>query len=252
MKREYHIKWHHTIDSTNNEAARLLPGLDNLSVIAARYQTAGRGQRGNRWQSEAGDNLTFSLVLKPGRDDIPAIRASEQFAVSEIAALSVVEYLRAEGIDAKIKWPNDIYVSDSKICGILIENSVMDNMLSTSIAGIGINLGQTRFPSDIPNPVSASLLTGRHYDPEKELPVFTGHLDSMLDILAEEDGMLSLRQRYLDRMYRRDSLHQYIDAASGKTFSGTIRGIADNGCLRIESEEGTVRDFAFKEISYII
>ena len=121
MKRDYRIIWHQTIDSTNSEAARHVSCLDNLSVIAAERKTAGRGQRGNRWTADAGENLTFSVVLKPGRDGIPAIASADQFRISEIAALSVSFFLEDMGIDSEIKWPNDIYCGDRKICGILQE-----------------------------------------------------------------------------------------------------------------------------------
>ena len=110
--------WLERVDSTNDEARRHISDIDNLSVVSALSQTAGRGQRGNTWTSNAGENLMFSIVLKT-----PVLMAEDHFALNEIAALSVADFLSTYGIKAEIKWPNDIYVGEKKICGILIENS---------------------------------------------------------------------------------------------------------------------------------
>ena len=154
MKTNYPITWFDSIDSTNAEARRELPELNKMSVIAARFQSAGRGQRGNTWQSASGENLTFTIVLK--YTDSLRVSSQEQFVVSEVSALSVRKYLKdAHGIDSKIKWPNDIYVGDRKICGMLIENASTGTYLSSSIIGIGINLNQTDFPAGLLNPSCA-------------------------------------------------------------------------------------------------
>ena len=261
MKRDYHIIWHQTIDSTNSEAAKHVSCLDNLSVIAAERQTAGRGQRGNRWTADAGENLTFSVVLKPGRDGIPAIASADQFRISEIAALSVSFFLEDMGIDSEIKWPNDIYCGDRKICGILIENCVRDGLLTWSIIGIGINLNQTVFPPDIPNPVSVKTLTGKDTCLRDALHGYLEALDRSIGIFTDEGGE-ALRGMYLDRMYRKDELYLYADMTGSPSspseeavpprFFGIIRGITDNGCLEMELEDGSLRVCAFKEIKYII
>ena len=119
MKNKTDIIWLDSIDSTNDEARRRILTLDNLSVLSALEQTGGRGQRENKWHSAPNQNLTFSIVLKN-----PPVNAADQFCISEITAVTLVNFLSEYGIEADIKWPNDIYVSGKKICGILIENSL--------------------------------------------------------------------------------------------------------------------------------
>ena len=143
MTKKHDIIWLESIDSTNEEARRRISALDNLSVLSAVSQTAGRGQRGNTWSAKPGENLTFSIVLKYGPGATPEIRALDQSVISEITALSVVDFLAAHGIETKIKWPNDIYAGDRKICGILIEHSVRNGLLSSSISGIGLNVNRS-------------------------------------------------------------------------------------------------------------
>lgn len=152
MKNNPDIIWIDKAESSNDEARKAIDALDNLSVVAVRCQTAGRGQGTNSWVSAPGENLTFSVVLK----DLD-ISASEVIAISQITALSVVDFLSKHGIEAKIKLPNDIYVRSKKICGILIENSLCGNKIKWSIVGIGINVNQTIFPSSLPNPTSMLL-----------------------------------------------------------------------------------------------
>lgn len=152
MKNNPDIIWLEAAESSNDEARRTIDRLDNLSVVAVRCQTAGRGQGTNSWESAPGENLTFSVVLK-NLDILP----NQQIAISQITALSVVEFLEDHGIGARIKLPNDIYVGPKKICGILIENSICSGKLGWSIIGIGININQTVFPSHLPNPTSLLL-----------------------------------------------------------------------------------------------
>lgn len=154
MKSNPDIMWLDVAESSNDEARKAIDSLDNLSVVAVRCQTKGRGQRTNTWETAPGQNLTFTIVLK----DLE-ILPSEQIAISQITALSVVEFLAMHGIGAKIKLPNDIYVGTKKICGILIENSICSNKMKWSIIGIGINVNQTTFPSSLPNPTSILLET---------------------------------------------------------------------------------------------
>ncbi len=156
------IIWRDTCPSTNSDPAVLDPEAPHGLVVAAREQTAGRGQRGNTWESGPGLNLSFSIVLRPG--DLHAVR---QFCISEAVALAVAETveeeLRSNGVDdpVYVKWPNDIYVGDRKICGILIENTVTGTHIDKSVVGIGLNVNQREFHSDAPNPVSIIQLTAR-------------------------------------------------------------------------------------------
>ena len=182
MESKTDIIWLERVDSTNDEARRHISEIDNLSVVSALEQTKGRGQRGNRWSSQPGENLTFSLVVKDFR-----IKANEQSAISQATALSLVDLLSRHEIKARIKWPNDIYAGDNKICGILIENSLKGMEIDWSIIGIGLNVNQTAFPEDLPNPTSMKLCTGNSnpYNTreilEEFMGIFTGYYREYLN-----------------------------------------------------------------------
>ena len=198
MEKLTDIRWHDTVESTNDEARKAVGELDNLSVIAARCQTAGRGQGDHTWHSRPGENLTFSVVLKFGGDGLAPLAARDMLLITETVTLALRRYLLRKRVSARIKWPNDIYVGDRKICGILIENILHGPEVSASIVGIGLNLNQTEFPSDLPNPVSLSLLTGKSYEPEKELVRFMRRLTSCVDKTNTAGG-----RRYLHRMFEK-------------------------------------------------
>ena len=255
MAKKHDIIWLDTVDSTNDEARRRISDLDNLSVLSALEQTAGRGQRGNRWAARAGENLTFTIVLKYGPGALPLVRAIDQFTISEITALTVVDLLAAHGIEAKIKWPNDIYVGNKKICGILIEHSVREGMLSSSIIGIGLNVNQTEFDPSLPNPTSMLLQNTAtpfetHEILKEYMDIFCTYIDRYMNITG---GMSRLRRLYLSQMWRKDVPARFIDNSDGREFEGIIRGLNQIGLIMIEDiEKGELREFAFKEISYII
>lgn len=247
------IIWLQNVDSTNNEALRRMDGLDNMSVISAYCQTAGRGQKGNRWSSTAGENLTFSLVLKftdsPEKacGDIKYIEAVNQFIINEITTIAVVNFLAAHGVEAKIKWSNDIYVGDRKICGILIENSVSGRHLSRSIIGIGINVNQKEFPPELPNPTS---MVREGCTPLSVESLLSEFMDCFRAAMALTPAQL--REQYLSLMYRRGTEHSFRDLLTGKIFTGTIIGIDPIGRLVILPCDSTAPlTFGFKEIAFI-
>ncbi len=146
------IIWLEMTESTNKTVRSHINELDNMSVVSAISQSEGHGQHGREWVSEAGRNLTFSILLKN-----PPLKADEQFSISEMTALAITSLLAENDIEATIKWPNDIYVGDRKICGILIENSLAGKTIEWSIIGIGLNVNQTIFPERLPNPTSMML-----------------------------------------------------------------------------------------------
>ncbi|MBQ5836990.1 MAG: biotin--[Alistipes sp.] len=150
--------YHLDITTSTNDDARDEKYREG-DVVWADFQTAGRGQRGHIWHSKRGENLTFSVVLEP-----TFLPIAEQFSVSEVVALSLVDMLSEYGIGARIKWTNDIYVGDKKLVGILIEHSLAPTTLRRTIAGIGININQTEFDASLPNPVSMAQLLGRELD----------------------------------------------------------------------------------------
>lgn len=236
------IFWLTEIDSTNNAIISNKATLPDKSVYATYFQSSGKGQRGNSWESERNKNLTFSILFKPEN-----IKAEDQFKISQATTLGLVKYLAEKNINAKIKWPNDIYVGDMKICGILIENSISNAMLSHSVVGIGININQTKFISNAPNPISISMITKQDYIIEDELETLLSHIENEYDNINE-----STQIRYLENLYRKNEWHNYIDCATHETFSGKIIGIDDFARLKVETQSGDIKSFAFKEISYCI
>lgn len=244
---EYKIVHFKEIDSTNNQARRDMEPASDRTVWLADFQTSGRGQKGNGWESRRGENLTFSMLLKPR-----AFLPERQFSLSQAVALSVMECLREYGADTKIKWPNDIYAGDRKICGILIENTISGDKLSASIAGIGININQQEFSPAIPNPVSLSLLTGKMHDPfrilESFLEKFEGYYQDLYYGIVPE----SLDRDYHTNLYRLGEYHEYVDMSDGRAFEGRIIGVDKNACLRVEERSGLSKPYAFKEIAYVL
>ena len=146
------IIWLEEVDSTNKYVKSHISDLDNLSVVSAVCQTSGKGQGSHKWHSEPGMNLTFSILVKN-----PSITPSEQKIISNDIAESIVSLLERHGIKAWIKPPNDIWVEDKKICGILIENSLRGDRISWTIIGVGLNVNQVNFPEDLPNPTSMAI-----------------------------------------------------------------------------------------------
>ncbi|WP_348724058.1 biotin--[acetyl-CoA-carboxylase] ligase [Parabacteroides goldsteinii] len=231
--------------STNNYL-RGLVGKESLpegSIVVTEYQTAGRGQVGNTWESEPGKNLMFSIILYP--DFLPANR---QFLISQIAALSVKETLDAYVDGITVKWPNDIYWRDKKICGMLIENDLTGHSLYCSVIGIGININQREFLSDALNPVSLVQITGREYDQEEILNSFLKRLyDRYLGLLQEKEE--EIRSAYMAALYRGNGFHPYRDEQG--VFQACILGIEPTGHLILKTDNGEVRRYAFKEVSVV-
>lgn len=238
------IRWLDTCRSTNAEAAAGAASLDHGDVIATREQTAGRGQRGNSWEAEPGRNLTFSMLLRP-----TALLPSRQFEISMAVSLAIVGVLDRHlpvGMKAKIKWPNDIYVGDRKICGILIEHSLLGTSIEHTVVGVGVNVNQLRFESDAPNPVSLVQLLGRETPLEPLLEEFAGAMVGM----ADSYDAVRLRSAYFAALYRGDGCYQYVDAATGIRFDAEIADVAADGILTLRLRDGECRRYAFKEVIF--
>lgn len=246
----FKIKWFETIDSTNSEAVRQFKECDDFTVFASGYQTSGRGQKGTSWESEQGKNLTFSVVLKS-----EGIKAENQFVVSQIITIGIKRYLKSKGIEAKIKWPNDIYVGDKKICGILIEHFLSGDTLSGSVVGVGLNVNQDKFSSDAPNPVSMKNILGKEFSLEEELQSLVGHFHEIyfpfINFISNAT-INRLDNEYTDSLYRLNEFHKYQETPGGEMIMARITGIDHNACLLLEKEDGTVKRYHFKEVKYII
>ncbi len=254
MTQKLDIRWLKVTDSTNNRALEAIPTEKDKTVWAAEFQTAGRGQRGNKWTSDQAKNLMFSILLKPD-----FILAKDQFIISVIVTLGLESYLKKKGVSSKIKWPNDIYVEDRKICGILIEHGISGDMLSSSVCGIGLNINQKEFPKDLPNPTSLikELKEGTpDFILTDELEILVSEIYRFYDRAREEFAQTgkfdSLYKEYLDKLYRKNEFHRYIETAENKEVEARIIGLSDTACIVLEYRDGSRKTFAFKEISYII
>jgi len=244
MERGFAIKWFEVLDSTNDELLRHIPDYDNLSVVAAVSQTAGRGQRGNRWLSRPGENLTFSLLLKP--ENLPA---AGLMAVTCLATLAVRGWLRDLEIPAVVKWPNDIYAGSRKICGMLIESGLSDGRVGWSVVGIGLNVNQVRFPGELVNPTSVRRLTGKRLDIREALPSLLSRFDPSL--LETPESRAALLDAYQEDLFQKGRLCPYRDLQTGEEFLGTIKGVTPGGHLLMDVD-GTERPFDFKQVGYIL
>jgi BirA family biotin operon repressor/biotin-[acetyl-CoA-carboxylase] ligase len=245
------IEYLDTIDSTSTELRRRMSveELPHGYCISADFQTSGHGQATNRWESENGKNLLFSLLLRP-----IVIPAAEQFVITELVTLAIINALQDE-IRQKItiKWPNDIYVGDKKLCGILIENALCGPVIDTCIVGIGININQELFVSDAPNPVSLKQLNGRDNDRIDILDEIYRNILNYYDYLADNwqnnDIKQSLHYEYMNNLYRRTGYHNY-STPEGEKFSGEIEDIGPQGHLILRLQSGEIRTFAFKEVIF--
>ena len=240
------ILWLKETDSTNNHLRRLLDKeqLPEGSLVVTDFQTAGKGQVGNSWESEAGMNLMFSLLLYP--DFIPANR---QFLISQIASLSVKETLDAYTDFIQVKWPNDIYWKDRKICGMLIENDLSGQLLYCSIIGIGLNLNQSLFRSNAPNPISLTQITGKKYDREEVLNRFLRIFFQYYCLLLQEKEE-EVRTAYMQALYHGEGYHRYRDGQG--QFESRIQAIEPTGHLILQLRDGEQRRYAFKEVTTLV
>lgn len=240
------------VDSTNRYLSQHSDEFPELSAVIAGSQTAGRGQRGNSWESEPGLNATLSIIVHPAQ----WVKPSEQFVISQVVAVALVETLRMYmpelTPEIAVKWPNDIYVGDRKICGILIENVIQGGSLVRSIIGIGLNVNQQAFLSDAPNPVSMAMLTGKTYDVELVARSVCDSVERFLRGYCNPPRHARLRSRYFSMLWRSSGYHPYMDAATGQRFDGRISNIASDGRITLTDRYGTPRTYAFKEVRAVL
>lgn len=240
---------YHSIDSTNTKAKELLRKgeISEGTAIMAFHQYAGKGYAQNSWESNPGENLTVSFVLQP-----TFIAPQYQFWLTRILSLALRDtvnfYLKAQQ-PVTIKWPNDIYVADKKIAGILVENSIMGDIFKDSICGIGLNVNQTVFLSGAPNPVSLKQISGINYDTKEILDRIAGSISHWYTLLREEQWS-TIDKEYLQSLYRLNALATF--RAGDKQFQGTIQGTDQYGRLQIKTTEGSLELFDFKEISFVL
>ena len=254
------------IDSTNSYLERNAHELPSPTLVTCGRQTAGRGQRGNSWESEPGKNLTFSMLLRP--DLLPA----QQFYISEAVALSICDSLGEMcGVECRVKWPNDIYAGDRKICGILISHSLSGSRINHTVAGAGVNVNQDRFFSGAPNPVSVRQITGREYPLDELLEDMAARIAARVAALssADADALASLHREYRNRLWRGDGkLYRFRDlranpsaqtyfadpaqAPQGRDFLARVLDVETSGHLILKPAESEEKlRFAFKEVAWL-
>ena len=231
--------------STNSDAGRIIHNGDAVegTIVRTGFQSAGRGQRGNNWESEKDKNLLFSIILFP-----TMIRPADQFIISKVISLGIKDFLLTFIHDPKIKWPNDIFTGNDKIAGILIENTITADTISSCIAGIGLNVNQERFSRYVPRAVSLKMLTGRDHDISWCLDRLAGCLDIRYkQLLSGENDAIS--SEYISSLYAIDEWRQY-NSAEGE-FTGRIKSVSRSGCLIVENRNGRKKEYAFREIEFI-
>lgn len=197
-----YIIWLKSATSTNYELRQNRDNLDNLSIIAAVEQTRGRGQGDHTWFSSPATNLTFSLLLRFPDNSPFSLKASDMLLITQLTTLAIRDYLGSKGITARVKWPNDIWVEDKKICGILIENILDGQMIRESIVGIGLNVNEQHWPAELPNPVSMSQLSGEHYELERELEELHINIRRRYEQLGSTDGRMGLDREFAEVMFK--------------------------------------------------
>ncbi len=236
-------------DSTNSYMKLHASDFCHGQALMALSQTAGRGQRGNHWEAEPGKNLSVSIILR--HTELPA---QHHFYISEIVSLAVAQIVEEIiGEAATVKWPNDIYVGNSKISGILIENTLTGAYIDTSIAGIGLNVNQITFRSSAPNPISIAQITHSvhnitdiaHTLVDRIMSLYQRHISTP----QTRDALHSL---WLARLWRKEGYHPYIDTATGHHFTARISDVQPTGHLILAEPTGPTRRYAFKEVSAIL
>ncbi len=235
-----------SVDSTNNYLKNELntsnPG--NGLLVCANEQISGRGQRENSWESDSNKNILLSFVVYPD-----FIEADRQFILSKAISLALSDFISQYTDNVSVKWPNDIFVDNKKIAGVLIENSIKGSEISNSIIGIGININQHNFSNNLPNPVSLSTLTGKTYKINELLPYLIDKLDYWYKQLILNDTE-TIDKLYIRRLFRYMQMNEFI--VKNKIIKAKIIGVDKFGKLIIETENSFIKKFAFKEILYCI
>lgn len=241
--------WHHThLSETNSTMSELrkasyLNSQHAFELLTADFQTAGHGQKGTTWEADKGANLLFGFVFHPS-----FLPASQQFFLSEVLALAVRSALAVYTDDVVVKWPNDVYWREKKICGMLLEHTLSGNTIATTLTGVGININQQRFQGDAPNPVSLRQIVGHEVDREAVLSDVIKEFAWRYDLIRE-GKTADVHKEYSQYLYRSEGFHAFKDDEG--VFQARIVNISSMGMLTLQKEDGTQRSYAFKEVSFI-
>ena len=244
----YQIEHIPVLQSTNEYMQKLIENKDYAEglVITTDYQEKGKGHGNNTWESQKGQNLLFSLLLKPS-----FIEPSGQFALTECISLALVRSLK-KIIPEKtitIKWPNDIYIDNMKVGGILIQNTIRGNEIANTIAGIGLNVSQLTFPSELPNPISIRQVTGHEHNRDEVLQTILREIGEIYSRMPEAGYHKLMRSDYHENLYRFKEWSQFRDTG---VFRAMITGVDRFGQLQLMKESGEIFSYGYKEIEYVI
>ncbi len=231
------------LGSTNDEAQS--EAYSHGDIIVAERQSAGRGQRGNRWLSGEGLNLTLSLVVEPR-----GIELRRQFLISQSVAVAICDMLAGYGLKSRIKWTNDIYIGDEKIVGILIENRLTCGELARSVVGIGLNVNQTIFDPQLPNPTSMAVAIGESFNREEVLERLAKSLIDKVEALLKGEAE-KISTQYHSLLYRLEEPHLY-KLKGQEPQVGKIVGVESTGELQVEWASGQRVGYLFGEIDFVI
>lgn len=238
------MNWHFvnldTVDSTNN----FIRTIDkDRVVVVSDYQSSGRGQGDNFWESEEGKNLLFSLKLK----DI-TISPNRQFLLSMVGALALKDTLDTYAKGFKFKWPNDIYWGDKKVSGTLIETVINQRNIKECIYGVGVNVNQKIFHSSAPNPISLCQIINKEIDGDELLKLFLINFDNYNSMIIQNEN--EIINAYNAILYRKNGFYKYKDKAG--LFEAEIVEVKPNGLLVLRDKEGMKRTYELKEVKFII
>ena len=239
----FYIQHINQCDSTNAYLQRMIND-GNASeglVISTSFQSKGRGQLTNVWESEEGKNILCSILLRPTNLPIKS-----QFLISQAISVAIVDVLNTYVEGFSIKWPNDIYYKEDKIAGILIENTLSSKGIDSCIIGLGLNVNQQTFTSNAPNPISLHNIIGRDTSVKTLLESILENFNKVYDLVYTNVDLL--RENYFNNLLWNGQMRKYSDA-SGE-FTGKIVDVENDGHLIIEDIEGHKRRYAFKEVVF--
>jgi BirA family biotin operon repressor/biotin-[acetyl-CoA-carboxylase] ligase len=235
------------VASTNSYASELLRQIRPVegTIIYSFEQENGRGQRGSSWLSEPNKNVAFSLILTPS-----FLHTQEQFLLTKITSLAVsdlmAEVLKNVNGKIRIKWPNDIYVNGKKVAGILIENSISENKIQSSVIGIGLNVNQVEFDETL-NAASLKKFSGKEFDLKEIVDLLCDFLEARY-LQLKTNKREQLHHSYLQNLYQINEWRKYT--SGNETFEGKIIGTSTEGKLQIELLSSEIREFDLKEIRF--
>ena len=234
------------IDSTNNYLKKIIlnEGINDYTVVTAKFQTQGKGQLGTEWESEYSKNLICSVYKKEIN-----IKVQDQFVISALVSLALIKTLRKVNLsNMHIKWPNDIMSDNKKICGILIENIVKENYIKDTVIGIGLNVNQTIF-NNLPNAASIKNLIGTTCSIDEILKDLVKNVKYYFNEL-DKSSINSIFEKYEDALFRINKPSTFKNS-NGEVFSGYIKGVSRSGKLNVMLEDNLVESYDLKEISML-